>query len=528
MVLLDGRRRSTNCAALRSQTAKCISGTKVKPEEQFHSNLLQSSAAKVMFSNATANFVRQIDPNGSLIHVSRLNDSDKLVPMALVVKRNRIWAWQRPKYRPTDFNLSHLLQGDQELAPGVSQTDFLTYKGTYSDNKSAGLDVRAGEANAGLDGQGTSKLHSSFDNLKKEEVDVRKLLSDSSNRLVDMQHVLVRQLEKRADVLAVVKERIFTTSPCSVTLRRKQQCGFHGVLSLLSLLGSSVRVCVKELSSVEMNSDVSLEIPAGTVIAYSVLELQVQKDGHYDICLQPGRIGGFADNPVPISGSLHHSTDTVDGLCNWHNTKEEVVWSVHVAELQWDDLAPLANLPQSTRYPLLNKLQETLKDRAALSYLQDVLEELWDGDTVEALEERSEIQRKSSFLDRQDSVFPAGDLHSESTKLKALYQLVCTMDELPDETLGLLSESRPVVLLGFSELLRILKGSSRSCSIDSLPVPLQDNQAFQQAEQLLCSIGVALRRDADRLWLETGSEDDVLLLLLSFSLHGLSLLCTGC
>lgn len=61
-------------------------------------------------------------------------------------------------------------------------------------------------------------------------------------RLVDMQHVLVQQLEKRADVLAVVKERILTTSPCSVTLRRKQQCGFHGVLSLLSLLGNTVRV----------------------------------------------------------------------------------------------------------------------------------------------------------------------------------------------------------------------------------------------------------------------------------------------
>ncbi|XP_024153468.1 gasdermin-E isoform X2 [Oryzias melastigma] len=480
-----------------------------------------------MFSNATANFVRQIDPNGSLIHVSRLNDSDKLVPMALVVKRSRIWAWQRPKYRPTDFNLSHLLQGDQELSPGVSQTDFLTYKGTYSDDKSAVLDVKAGGANAGLDGQGSSKLHSSFDNLKKEEVDVRKLLSDSSNRLVDMQHVLVQQLEKRADVLAVVKERILTTSPCSVTLRRKQQCGFHGVLSLLSLLGNTVRVCVKELSSVEMNSDVSLEIPSGTVIAYSVLELQVQKDGHYDICLQPGRIGGFADNPVPISRSLHHSTDTVDGLWNWHNTKEEVVWSArqNVAGLQRADLAPLAKLPQSTRCPLLNKLQETLKDRAALSYLQDVLEELCDGDTVEALEEHSEIQRKSSFLDRQDSVFPAEDLHSETARLKALYQLVCTMDELPDETLGLLSESRPDVLLGFSELLSSLKGSSRSFSIDSLPVPLQDNQAFQQAEQLLCSIGVALRRDADRFWMETGSEDDVLLLLLSFSMHGLSLLC---
>lgn len=72
-----------------------------------------------MFSKATANFVRQIDPEGSLIHVSRVNDSHKLVPMALVVKRNRIWFWQKPKYIPTDFTLSDLLHGDAVLTPGT-------------------------------------------------------------------------------------------------------------------------------------------------------------------------------------------------------------------------------------------------------------------------------------------------------------------------------------------------------------------------------------------------------------------------
>lgn len=72
-----------------------------------------------MFSKATANFVHQIDPEGSLIHVSRVNDSKKLVPMALVVKRNRTWFWQRPKYYPTDFTLNHLLQGDKDLHPGT-------------------------------------------------------------------------------------------------------------------------------------------------------------------------------------------------------------------------------------------------------------------------------------------------------------------------------------------------------------------------------------------------------------------------
>lgn len=72
-----------------------------------------------MFSKATANFVRQIDPDGSFIHVSRVNDSHKLVPMGLVIKRNRIWFWQKPKYQVTDFTLSDLLQGDKELNPGM-------------------------------------------------------------------------------------------------------------------------------------------------------------------------------------------------------------------------------------------------------------------------------------------------------------------------------------------------------------------------------------------------------------------------
>lgn len=78
-----------------------------------------------MFSKATARFVHQIDPDGSLIHVSRLNDSHKLLPMAIVVKRNRFWAWQRPKYHPTDFTLSDLLQGGKALKPGVLVCTFI-------------------------------------------------------------------------------------------------------------------------------------------------------------------------------------------------------------------------------------------------------------------------------------------------------------------------------------------------------------------------------------------------------------------
>lgn len=41
------------------------------------------------------------------------------------------------------------------------------------------------------------------------------------------------------------------------------------------------QVLVKESNDIRMDSDVSLEIPSGTVIAYSILELEIKKNGHY-------------------------------------------------------------------------------------------------------------------------------------------------------------------------------------------------------------------------------------------------------
>lgn len=57
-----------------------------------------------------------------------------------------------------------------------------------------------------------------------------------------MQHVLVRQIEKRAEVVGLVKERILTTSPCSITQTKVEECTFQGVLGLVGMLGSSVKV----------------------------------------------------------------------------------------------------------------------------------------------------------------------------------------------------------------------------------------------------------------------------------------------
>ncbi|XP_056154650.1 gasdermin-E-like isoform X2 [Lampris incognitus] len=384
-----------------------------------------------MFSKATANFTRQIDPDEILIPVSRLNDSDKLVPMAIIVKRKRLWFWQRPKYQPTDFTLSDLLVEDTTLSPVVSETDFLGYQGTFTDTLSGKLDAKAGVVSVNLEGQGSSKLQSSFGKLKKQEVDVKQLLQDSRDRLVNMQHVLVQQLEKRADVLAVLKEKVLTTSSCSITETQQKRGGCGGVLGKMV---SMPEVCVKDNNTIERDSDVSLEIPRGTVIAYSVLELEIKKDGQYELCLQPATLGGFEADSVTASPFL----DSFDTLC----VVDGLVWREKVPEreslysLQSDlqklemCLRDLAELPELTRSALSQKLQYTLKDRGALSLLEHMLED-WCRGKPSAMTGLESDSHSGSVCSVLDLLRPDPDKHTNTpAHLTAAHMLVSAIEDL--------------------------------------------------------------------------------------------------
>lgn len=58
----------------------------------------------------------------------------------------------------------------------------MTYQGTYGDEYAGKLDAEAGPVSVSAEGLGRSRLQSCFGKLKKEELDVKKLLKDSSNR----------------------------------------------------------------------------------------------------------------------------------------------------------------------------------------------------------------------------------------------------------------------------------------------------------------------------------------------------------
>ncbi|XP_035650727.2 gasdermin-E-like isoform X3 [Oncorhynchus keta] len=471
-----------------------------------------------MFAKATAKFVRQIDPDGTLISVSRLNDSDKLVPMALVVKRNRFWFWQRPKYLPSDFTLSHLLLGDKELTPDVSESDFLSYEGRFGDNLSGKLDAKAGSISVNVEGRCSSKLQLSFGKLKKQDVDVQKLLLASNDRVVDMQHVLVQQSQKHAEVFAVLKERILTTTPCSISEQVQEQGTCQGVLGLLGKLGThSVKVCVQENSSIEMDSDISLEIPPLTVIAYSLIELEVRKDGHYELCLQHGTLGGFEAD----SGKTSPSQDSFDTLCVVDGLEwaEEIPEGAPLSALQKNlqdlevYLHQLVVLPESTRSTLFQRLCEVLVDRTSLTVLEHTLEGLCRGEDLDPTEvkELSVSQIKSvSALSDLVRKFPPNEIQAEGTSiplhLTATHLLVSALEALPDAALTLLGESSPDVLEALNTL---------------------EEGAFHWAEQLLLSSNVMLRRETDRLWAETGKKPGLFPLVMCIAVQGLTSLYTG-
>uniref|UniRef100_A0AAY4BGV7 Gasdermin pore forming domain-containing protein n=1 Tax=Denticeps clupeoides TaxID=299321 RepID=A0AAY4BGV7_9TELE len=213
-----------------------------------------------MLGKATGHLVRQIDPDGSLIGVSRLADSDRLQPAGCVTK-------------------DRYTQTHNSILPLCCMKVFVFKMG-------GALHAEMGGARMQAEGRGSSQLQSSFGKLRKEVVNVRMLLDSSEDR---------RQVLSWVLFLAVLKQRIITSSPCSIMFSGLQRGTCSAVLRALGSRSIQVQnVSVSESTSVQLDSDVSMEIPPNTVLAYSVIDLLIKENGNYEFCLQPEVQGGFA------------------------------------------------------------------------------------------------------------------------------------------------------------------------------------------------------------------------------------------
>ncbi|XP_051949216.1 gasdermin-E-like [Xyrauchen texanus] len=482
-----------------------------------------------MFKKATKKLVQQTDPHGALIAASSLNDSKKLQPLMVVLKSQKVWFWQRTKYRPTSFTLQHLLLGNA-IQPVLEETDFVKYQETYTDCVSGSAKVGGGGVAMTATGQGTIQLSLSRASLRKEDVNIQRLLMDSRGRKVDLCHPLIQQSMKRNMGFTLLKERIFTTCECTISCTELEQG------SCLGIFGTSFAEMSMEGSG-NLKSTIAIEIPPDTVMAYSVIEMSLSSDGYFDLCTEPS---GIEDDDIP-QNNLPGSTE-VDGLL-----KQEIQEGSPLSNLKkaladaQTRFCSLDDLSDECHSSLLILLRQILLDRSILSALMDRLEVLSiDEAPCFFKDELSEEQSKiiSAFLDLlkceafengcHTAVFHPNGSSSKATKqstqvLIAMHMLISGIEELTDDGLDLLGHfCTSEGLKSLKDLTNHLTANCRPLCKDIIPVFLQKEDEFHRAEELFKSCNVLLRKKDNVLSAEISSGEGFLPLVLCIAIHGLA------
>ncbi|XP_038646317.1 pejvakin isoform X1 [Scyliorhinus canicula] len=239
-----------------------------------------------MFAAATKNFVKQVGDTGRLKPVPGLSEADRYQPLSLVTKRKRSFFWKRKKYSSTPFTLKDILVGEKEVSAGVSSYQLLNYE----DKSDVSLRGKLGnhiihDVGFNIDGSDSVAVKASFGIVTKHEVEVPILLREIINRKIDVEHCLIRQMkESRRAVLCVVMESIRTTRQCSLTVHA-------------GMRGKTMRFQIDDGRN-HKGCDKAIVIPAHTTIAFSVFELYIHLDGHFELCVTSESEGGFEKEQI--------------------------------------------------------------------------------------------------------------------------------------------------------------------------------------------------------------------------------------
>ncbi|KAK7139195.1 hypothetical protein R3I93_016355 [Phoxinus phoxinus] len=524
-----------------------------------------------MFKRATKKLVQEMDPEGALIPTSSPNDSKNLQPLAVVLKIPKGWFWQQTKYRPTPFTLNHLLNGEPGVKPVCKKKEFGKYEGKYIKSKAGSVEVGAAGGNVNMNGEGTSKLSLSLGKLQTEYVDVPKLMNDSKGRKLDLTHSLIQQSLKRNKGFTLLKERIFTTCNCSISFSELGKGGCNAMFG-----GSCCQMFMENSANIQYDSETALDIPPDTVIAYSVIEMTIESDGYFDLCLTSS--GLEADdtswNPSPILSEVDGQRQLIQEGFPLGNLKNAL------ADAQTSFCA-LDDLSTESRSSILLLLREILLDRSVLSALSDMLS---SGETpcfLTSVLSEKQSQIIGAFLDllkcepldknglststplssfngccqistaNHSDLSLASELNGSSCKpeeqnghhavvshqngcstkaskqsmelMHAIQMLISALEELTDAGLNLLepfctSES----LKSLQDLVIHLTSNYKPLCKDTIPVFLQSDDEFHRVEALFKSCNVLLRKENDTLTSEMTCREGFLPMVLCIAIHGLA------
>uniref|UniRef100_A0A8C9CFH9 Gasdermin E n=1 Tax=Phocoena sinus TaxID=42100 RepID=A0A8C9CFH9_PHOSS len=449
-----------------------------------------------MFAKATRNFLREVDAGGNLITVSNLNDSDKLQLLSLVTKKKRLWCWQRPKYQFLSVTLGDVLTEDQFLSPVVVESDFVKYEGKFENHVSGTLETAMGKVKLNIGGRGLVESQSSFGTLRKQEVDLQQLIGVAQERTINLKGSVLQQvLERKNEVLCVLTQKIVTTRTCVISehVQIEEKCG--------GMVGIQTKRCrcvsATEDGNVIKDSNVVLEIPAPTTIAYGVIELYVRADGQFEFCLLQGKHGGFEHERRSDSAFLDllplrefafwDTPDAGQGLPASDGPLSVLKQATLFLERNFH---PFVELPKQQQRALNDVLQAVLFDEELLLVLEQVVRP----ETSQGSRDLVAFLRLVGYSVQGECPGPEDVVHNQKL-LSTAYFLVSALAEMPDNAAGLLGTCCKLQIIPtLCHLLHALSDDAVSDLEDPVSAPLRDTERFGIAQRLFASADINLER----------------------------------
>ncbi|KAG8573141.1 hypothetical protein GDO81_012304 [Engystomops pustulosus] len=407
-----------------------------------------------MFAKATKNFLRDIDAGGELISVSSLNDSDKTQLLSVVAKKRRFWCWQKPKYFFSSCAclLGDVLTEEGPVKPVVVESEFVKYEDKYSDTIQGNVDAEFVAIQGNVGGSEKVESQFSFGTLRKQEVDMQHLMKD---------------------------------------------------------------VQVTESGNVKDENTV-LEIPPPTAIAYSVVELYVKHDGHFEFCLLSEKQGGFEKK------LSERSICTSSGFCDSRS-----LCDFDVVDGLRDRFAVFQELPESQREELYNLLCEVLDDGQTVAQLQTVVEEICLG-SKPGLPFLSELKSPQKEHVQKILSLVGYDLHNQKPTqqckkhlMAAFHVLTSALDEMPDTALTIFGACCKLHLLPALCALPNITSDEGLCSrTEPLLSDLIDQGTFQIVQRLFSLCNMKLEMNEKVMCAITFKDPGFLPLVLYIALSG--------
>ncbi|KAM8980200.1 gasdermin-E [Sarcophilus harrisii] len=495
-----------------------------------------------MFAKATRNFLRDTDPGGDLIPVSSLNDSDTLQLLSLVVKKKKFWCWQRPKYQFLSVTINDILTKDQFLNPVVVESDFVKYEGKFEDVVKGTVETALGRLTLNAGGLGLVESQSSFGTLRKQEVDLQQLIREAAERTINLQSPVLHQvLEHKNEVLCVVTQKIVTTQKCVISehVQIEEKCG-----GALGLKTKRVEVSVSEDGNVTRDSNVVLEIPTDTPIAFRVLELYVKEDGQFEFCLLHEKQGGFERGSTDGRDHLDAGIfgefifpfvpDSVDGKSEAVKlTPVEGPLSAlkHGMLVLERNFRPFVELSGHHRAALCEILWEVLLDDELVVALDTVLSDVLAGGRPRlwALPGLSpgQQQQLAAFLGLaglhvQEDSRVRRDARAPRELLSTAHFLVSALAEMPDDTVALMGVCCQLHLIPtLCHLPQVTSADGVSELGDPSLAPLSDAGSFEVVQKLFALSHISLERREAHVEAVIMKRPQYLPLVLYITLHGL-------